>query len=80
MGEFKALRSIKFNGCLNELFTAARGKQTRDILPPLIGTLLRGDFDFELKKALINILFAPIPRGICPNKPIIDEMGIIGNN
>lgn len=70
--------SLKGESLKSILFSAAEGKSTAEILPALVGSLLRGDFEYEYGKTLINIIFAPIPRSIWENKPIIDETGIIG--
>ena len=68
---------LSFDGMSDILSTIAHSSQGGEILPSLVGTLMYSDVDYGWGKTLINIIFAPIPRGIWSNKPQIDDSGII---
>jgi oligosaccharide repeat unit polymerase len=48
-----------------------------DVFATLIA-IMPQEFDFQLGKTYLNIFAAPIPRSLWPDKPIIDEGGIVG--
>lgn len=74
-GELSLMGSTNFKELL---FEAGRGKLTAEILPPLIGGLISGHIEYKYGSTLLNVFYAPIPSSIWPNKPIINETGIIG--
>lgn len=62
------------------LIRVASNTRMADILPALVGKLLNGSIPLQYGKPFINILFAPIPRSMWVNKPlIIDESVLIGS-
>lgn len=66
-------------GSLYALFSSlAYGSSGGEILPSLVGSLLKGHIDYLYGSNLINIIYAPIPRSIWPEKPIIEDSGIVG--
>lgn len=69
---------LNFNGFYDVVSKIAHSTQGGEILPSLVGSLIKGDIGYQYGATLINIIFAPIPRSIWFNKPPIDESGIVG--
>ncbi len=61
------------------MFQAANQLQTADIMPALVGSLELRQVEYGNGQPLLNLLYAPIPRSIWADKPIIDETGVIGH-
>lgn len=80
--QLRTINRIDFSSLpLNSILTSVAEKtRMADILPSLIGKILNGSIDYELGKPFLNILYAPIPRGIWEGKPeIIEETVLIGS-
>lgn len=80
LGNYRLHQEIRINetGFYEMLSKLASGTQGGEILPSLVGSLLKGNIDYQYGSTLINIIYAPIPSSVWPNKPIIDESGLIG--
>ena len=70
--------NIQLDSFVDIISTAADSTQGGEILPAMVGSLNEGHIPFANGRTLINIFFAPIPRSIWPDKPLIDESGIVG--
>lgn len=80
LGNYRLYQEIRINinGLYDLLSKVAYGTQGGEILPSLVGSLLKGNIEYQYGSTLVNIVFAPIPSSLWPNKPHIDESGIVG--
>lgn len=80
LGNYRLYREtrINFSGFYDLLSNIANNQQGGEILPSLIGSLMNGNIDYQFGSTFVNIIFAPIPSSLWPNKPQIDESGIVG--
>ncbi|GFZ79961.1 hypothetical protein GCM10010978_21450 [Compostibacillus humi] len=80
LGNYRLYKEFKVNvtGIFDMLGDIASSTQGGEILPSLVGSLIKGEIDYQYGSTLVNIIFAPIPRTIWKDKPIIDESGVVG--
>ncbi|WP_034680299.1 oligosaccharide repeat unit polymerase, partial [Caldalkalibacillus mannanilyticus] len=71
---------VSNDGFSETLKEVARQTGVADTIPSLVSKLYYGQLEFLGGQPLINIFFAPIPRGLWENKPRIDETGIVGQS
>lgn len=80
MGNYRLYQEFKLDitGFYDMISKIARNTQGGETLPSLVGSLIKGELDYQYGTTLINILYAPIPRSLWSDKPQIDESGIVG--
>lgn len=80
LGNYRLYQEFKLNitGLYDMISKLAHNTQGGTILPSLVGSLIRGEIEYQYGSTLINIIYAPIPRSVWAEKPLIDESGIVG--
>lgn len=80
LGNLRLYGKIEINssGITDLVVKSAESRQMADILPSLISGLHDGFIEYSFGSSILNIIYAPVPRGIWGEKPIIDDAAFIG--